>query len=237
MLEKYLALRSMFKSGTGGGVPSWNDLPDKPFDIVELMPKTQLVYDESGGYFMAQADFEFVAGRTYIINWNGVEYTTTAKFGRLIVPGLENLAVAVGNYALFGEENNGLPFAVGSVPYRPEVKGFVVAAPFDGSTSVTLGVKSYSFYEASDTLLLDMRWDSAAEKNQATLYATPEQILNAFTAGKKIIYLDVTPDGVVMRYVAEAVTYAMNRIAFNTYFGSPKSWQYNGDGTYVPYSD
>ncbi len=176
----------------GGGVTSWEDIPDKPFNIVELMPETQFMYNPDWGYFAAQTGFEFVAGKTYIISWNGVEYTATAKV--YYYP--DNFKLAIGNEAVIGGEDNGLPFVMLSFLFDSVTKGIMFAAPLDGSTAVSVGVKgveSSPLYDNSNTLVLDARgwYDDTSERKFElnALYATPEQIHTALVAGKKVSML------------------------------------------------
>ena len=122
--------------GGGGGVPSWNDIPDKPFgedDNAVLLPPTQFAYDSAFGLFAVPGYIDFMIGKTYTVNWNGVEYTTEAVPGQFNGEDL----VMIGNPAALGGANNGLPFAVACL------LGSIGAIPLDGSTAVNVGIKGY----------------------------------------------------------------------------------------------
>lgn len=125
---------------------SWNDLTDKPFDCLEeLLPETEFQYDSDLGFFFIPSVFDFKYGETYIVNWNGVEYTVTATIGYFTdyYSGTNTMPIVVlGNPAPLGApegvvvENNGLPFAVASVGYINATG----AIPLDGSTAVTVSI-------------------------------------------------------------------------------------------------
>ena len=74
-------LKKMLGGGAGnggGGVSSWNDLTDKPFysTVGEILPETTVELNDSQGMF--PVDFLFYAGSTYIVTYNGVEYSLVA---------------------------------------------------------------------------------------------------------------------------------------------------------------
>ena len=122
-------------SVTSGGVSSWNDLKDKPFydEIVEILPETQMVYYEDAGVFGVEFAHTFIEGNTYIVNWNGTEYTCVAFAYDEDGDGVTD-AVVVGNLAVFGGENNGAPFLLATK------EGMLAAMALDGSTEVTLSI-------------------------------------------------------------------------------------------------
>lgn len=184
MLEKYLALRSMFKSGTGGGVSSWNDLTDKPFgesDNAVLLPKTQFAYDSTFGLFAVPGYIDFVVGKTYTVNWNGVDYITEA------VPGQFNgeSLVMVGNPAALGGANNNLPFAVACL------MGSIGAIPLDGSTAVNVGISGYTLTKIEEKFLPDVSTPLCVTfteigNDNYTVDTTADEIEKAFNAGRVI---------------------------------------------------
>lgn len=220
----------------GGGVSSWNDLTDKPFELVEVMPETQFFFMDSVGYFAAESGFMLVPGRKYVVNWNGTEYTTTARYGEFNMGGQIAFVLFAGNPVIIGGEDNGLPFGIAKVILNG---GLIGAIPLDGSTTVTVSIKSSTFYETSDTLLLDATTDASTYK-PTIVYATPEQIAQAYFAGKRVVILSyglglvqVTlthfisiDDDCLIAFHIPTVT------GFNFF-----QMKYNGDGTFVPYSD
>lgn len=220
-------------TGGGGGVSSWNDL-------VEVLPEMECAYEESMSCFVGVTDFMLVPGRKYIVNWNGVEYTATAEYGEFALGETSALVLFAGNPMLIGGEDNGLPFGLANMIGKG---GFIGAIPLDGSTSLTISIKSYTLYEASGPLLLGSDYDNA--KNEATaVYATPEQIEQAFFAGKRIVAIAFN-GGFWQMQLVEYVPRAMTTdgssvIAFHVPTAIGVSYylmQYNNDGTYVPYSD
>lgn len=121
---------------TGGGVSSWNDLTDKPFgeeDNAVLLPPTQFAFDDAFGLFAVPGYIPFLEGKTYTVNWNGVEYTTEGVPGQFNGEDL----VMIGNPAALGGANNNLPFTIACL------MGSIGAIPLDGSTSVNVGIKGY----------------------------------------------------------------------------------------------
>lgn len=218
--------------GLTGGASSWND--------VEVMPETQFAYMDSVGYFVGQTDFMLVPGRKYIVNWNGVEYTATAEYGEFTMGESSVSVLFAGNPVLIGGEDNGLPFGLAKLPMNGGMMG---AIPMDSSTSVTVSIKSSTFYETSDTLLLDATVDTSTYK-PTTVYATPEQIEQAFFSGKRIVAIGISlglRQMTLSQYIPSSMTTdGTNIITFRlpTHAGfTDYDMQYNGDGTYVPYSD
>lgn len=132
--EYNLATEEYVDSKAGsGGVSSWNDLTDKPFgepEIVELLPKTQFVYESSAGFFVTPGVIDFQLGKPYIVNWNGTDYNTEGVHAEY----LGNTIVGIGNLAALGGENNGLPFGIACFD------GLIGAIPLDGSTAVEASI-------------------------------------------------------------------------------------------------
>ena len=220
-------------------VTSWNELTDKPFNIVELMAETQFQYDADAEMYTAQSDFEFIPGRSYLITWNGAEYIDTAR----TFYGEGMIMIGVGNDLFIGGEDNGLPFVLVRVPYDPTAKGLIAAVPMDGSASVSAGIKGiesaalYHHLDSTGPLLLDIRIDS--DTNSMVAYATKEQLFNAYTAGRSITaLLFETPDDTTMnffQYILWKMEADGERIILCSHNGTMGTitFQYNGDGTYI----
>lgn len=118
-----------------GGVSSWNDLTDKPFGEREnavLLPPTQFVYDGSS-FFVTPGYIEFIPGKTYTVNWNGVDYATVCFEGEYN----EMLLAGLGNPAAVGGSNSNQPFVIACM------NGYIGSIPLDGSTAVTVGITGY----------------------------------------------------------------------------------------------
>lgn len=135
-LHDALLAKAFGGGGGSGGVSSWNDLTDKPFGESEnavLLPPTQFVYDGSS-FFVTPGYIEFIPGKTYTVNWNGVDYATVCFEGEY-----EGMLMAgLGNPAAVGGPNNNLPFVIACM------QGMIGATPLDGSTAVTVGITGYS---------------------------------------------------------------------------------------------
>lgn len=101
-----------------GSSVSWNDLEDKPFDSIEgkeILPLTTYedfsLYPEFGCYAQdVQVDFTLTVGESYIVNWDGAEYTCVAQDTSAVLPD----TVAMGNFSNFGFPDTGEPFIIGS---------------------------------------------------------------------------------------------------------------------------
>ena len=237
-----IARKSDIPTGGGGGTGS---------EIVELMPDTQFVYVDSMGLFMAQTDFQFVAGKTYVIKYNGVEYTVTAKFGAYSMDGTNAAVIFVGNSAVFGGENNGLPFALAVVPFMSYFKGMLMGAPLDGATSITASVKgaasSALYKDPYAPLVLDGRIDSSSGE-LTVIYGDDTEVCEAFLTGREIVV--IAYKGVAARRYTvvgcSLVTFLYGDasqiptlLALTSYTKSLTDvleFEYNGDGTFVPYS-
>ena len=79
-------------------------------EIETLLPETEITF--SHGQWLSSVTINFVAGKTYVVLWNGVEYTETAA------PAADNgvSVVYVGNRAFLDNtaDDNGVPFFIGT---------------------------------------------------------------------------------------------------------------------------
>lgn len=158
---------------SGGGVTSWNDLGES--DNAVLLPETQFAIDESMGIFVTDGNIDFVVGKTYTVNWNGVEYTTVAVDGNFDGMPL----VAVGNPVAFGGENNNLPFAAACL------MGIIGAIPLDGSTSATVSIKGHKL-EPIPTEYLNNALPYCVRIVDETCTATVAEMEKAYHSGRMI---------------------------------------------------
>lgn len=100
--------------------------------MVEIYPESQIAYGEDMGYVLSYDAQLIEVGKTYIINWNGVEYTCVGQDASSIGPGM----VFAGNGALAGFSGNDEPFVIGCV------EGITFAEAIDGSTEeITVSIK------------------------------------------------------------------------------------------------
>lgn len=146
------------------GVSSWNDLTDKPFyeeadgtikpldgkflpkgtpwieegEMEEILPESQMVYNEEEGFFVLESALDLVVGDTYTVNWNGAEYKSVAVDGTALggtgVIVLGDVYTASGGAV--GTESTGEPFMV----MVSVEEGVTAAIPLDGSASVTISI-------------------------------------------------------------------------------------------------
>lgn len=101
-----------------------------------LIPETTI----EGSSFETLAPALLVEGETYIVNWNGVDYTCTA-FG-VSMDGVN--AVFIGNAIILGGDNTGEPFVIGTML----VEGNKVAMGMsvdDTVESFTFSIKGYVY--------------------------------------------------------------------------------------------
>lgn len=89
--------------GSGGG----SGLPEIKTEEVEVMPETTLSFSSSGGNYGAPTDFVPDDGATYVISWDGVDYTCTT----LTQGGMFTL----GNMLILGGPDTGEPFLITNV--------------------------------------------------------------------------------------------------------------------------
>lgn len=86
--------------GSGGG----SGLPEITTETVEIMPEATLSFSSSGGNYGAPTDFVPDNGATYVISWDGVDYTcTTLTQGGMF---------ALGNMLILGGPDTGEPFLI-----------------------------------------------------------------------------------------------------------------------------
>lgn len=128
-------------AGGFGGASSWNDLTDRPFgdELGYIIPETTVDYSDedeaNNGEFLV--DTLLVAGKTYVVNWEGVDYT--CKCVAVSEDGVT--MTCIGNSIAFGGEDTGEPFAIGTSAAEGVKFGFVTAID-EAVTSFTFSVKS-----------------------------------------------------------------------------------------------
>ena len=103
-----------------------------------IIPETTVNYadedPENDGQFVV--DKLLVPGETYVVNWNGIDYTCVCKEGNLDGATIQ----AIGNAILLGGEDTGEPFGIFTTIFEGSKGGGVF--PVDESvTSFTLSVK------------------------------------------------------------------------------------------------
>ena len=104
--------------------------------MVEILPECQPTYDEGEGMFIITENVpSFVVGGTYIVNWNGAEYTCICQD----LSGMAVGAVLLGDGSNFGLSGNGEPFAI--ISGGENGTQMLGIAPLDGTTELTLSIK------------------------------------------------------------------------------------------------
>lgn len=138
VIERHHASHKKKPEGTaapyGGGVSSWNDLTDKPFDteIVVILPETTLT-NESEDTATALAAYPIEVGKEYTVKYNGVEYVVS---NGVEVEGI----VCFGNLSAFDESfsDTGEPFFACGL--QDEGLYMVLVGSLDGSTEFTVSI-------------------------------------------------------------------------------------------------
>lgn len=122
----------------------------------EILPLTTLTYINSDkGAFLLQNKLNLTEGLSYVVNWNGVEYTTIAI-------NIES-AIILGNWkAAEGEGDTGEPFIIMAVP-EDLIANFggaqTVIMPLDGSETPTLSISGeIATVHKLDNKYLDLDW-------------------------------------------------------------------------------
>lgn len=122
--------------------PDWNAqenengyILNRPFGYTEecLLPPTNVEFVEDGGMFgsIIYEDISFIEGATYVVDWDGVEYSCVAT------------DAAIGNTAIFSGEDNGIPFAIGSSVMDGE--NIIAIVAFDNSNPKTVSIIERSY--------------------------------------------------------------------------------------------
>lgn len=115
-------------------------------DETVILPETTVTFDEESMAGLSdQSLFSF--GYTYIVNWNGVEYTCESQDCSSVFAG----AVGLGNLSSFGFSGNGEPFAFLSAPGE----GSVVYS-LDGSISASISVYCISSPASSEKIYIQL---------------------------------------------------------------------------------
>lgn len=110
-------------------------VPYAKMDMVLAECQPEYIADE-GMFMLTENAPTLSAGETYIVNWNGVEYTCVGQDASALFPG----AVFLGNFAaLSGSGDSGEPFAIGGA--QEDGIYAIMIMPVDGTTELTLSIK------------------------------------------------------------------------------------------------
>ena len=164
----------------GGGVSSWNDIPDRPFGttttIQEILPETKVL--EVEGTLVVMAVPTLVDGNTYTVTWNGVDYTCVAHT-------TEGLTVVGDIGAMTGGESTGEPFVI-----APMIRqGFTMVASFNGETDITLSIRG----EVKEVTQLEVKYlpqiliDVSSGDYSLISRVTYDEVIAALNEGKNVV--------------------------------------------------
>lgn len=78
--------------------------------MVEILPDTTIEYIEGDGHFAYIPSLVLEVGKTYIVKWNGTEYTCVGQDASAFME--TEGAVALGDLSAAGLNGNGEPFAL-----------------------------------------------------------------------------------------------------------------------------
>ena len=160
-------LNHMEEGIANAGSTSWDNITDKPSylpvmetSIAYILPETQLIADGDGQFRGTELVEGIEVENTYVVTYNGVEYTCEAEqvdAGGMIYTGLGNIGAA------FGTPNeNGEPFCVVIAPSNiaAQVGYNLMVMAVDGATEVTMAIRGdvMTYTKKLDNKCLDMDW-------------------------------------------------------------------------------
>jgi hypothetical protein len=144
-------------------------------ELVELVNETP-EYNSQEELFVFSSDFAFTIGETYIVNWNGVEYTCVSfDMGGV---------AAIGNYLLVDDvTDTGEPFIM-----LNEI-GELTALPLDGSTEASVVIAGWQVTQIPQEYIPDpVFWvDVQYDGTNCTSEVTYADLLDAFSTNRQII--------------------------------------------------
>ena len=161
----------------------WNQNNEKANDYIknrthwtgygEIIPETTPVYNESIGYYLFESNADFIEGRSYTVNWNGVDYTTNC----VLADGL----LCLGNTAaVSGTGNTGEPFVIA---YSIDALMYG-AIPLDGSTEITFSIFGEIDHKIPDVYLpkkVMVEGSSGAVRTYSTAAEDDEYTMGEFS--------------------------------------------------------
>jgi hypothetical protein len=151
-----------------GNPTAWSAV-DAPYvengGMVEILAECQPPIVDDDIFAVTENAPTLVVGQTYIVNWNGTEYTCVGQDMSAMTPG----AVFLGDGSTVGMPSNGEPFAIVSVLENDTQVLSVI--PFDGTTELTLSIKGMvETVHKLDNRCLDLEWLPTVEKIDTMVY-------------------------------------------------------------------
>ena len=125
--------------------------------MVEILPETSPTYDAENSMFITEGALSLVDGETYIVNWNGTKYTSTAMDMSSMAGLPAGSMIFMGNLGMMDASfpNTGEPYVIQVVP----MEGMWAARPLDGTTSLTISiVQDKTTIKKLDNKFLDLVW-------------------------------------------------------------------------------
>ena len=157
----------------------------EPGEAVEILPACQPTYiAEEESFMITEGAPVLSAGETYIVNWNGTEYTCVGQDFSVMMPG----AVYVGNGSILEMTDTGEPFVILSASENgTQMMG---AMSFEGITELTLSIKAVRQTVHPVDLrclpgVLDVTVD-VSDMDNMTANKNSEEIWQAVKAGKTV---------------------------------------------------
>ena len=143
----------------------------------------QTVTFGSDGMGAISGTLDIEAGKTYTVIWDGEEYICDCKIGYYSGAAI----VYLGNPAVVGLDNNGLPFVIGKVL----ANGYTMAACLQPNTTHTLGIISATVNKIPERYMGDNEFvlHFEGDPNLAgglSLKETADEIVAAIESGKRL---------------------------------------------------
>lgn len=160
-------LNHMEEGIANAGGASWDSITDKPSYLpvmvtanADILPETQLTPNGDSSFFYTKPFEGIEVGNTYIVTYNGVEYTCEAEHldtGGVIYTALGNIGAAFGTTNVSDE-----PFVVAIAPsiVAAQVGYNLMVLAVDGATEVTMAIRGdvMTYTKKLDNKCLDLDW-------------------------------------------------------------------------------
>lgn len=233
-------LNHMEEGIANAGGASWDNITDKPSYLpviecafTEILPETQLIFDEGSQQFLYTEPVEGIkAGGTYIITYNGVEYTCNS----MEYPLGDVTCIALGNMA--GDENGAPCVAIIVPPEMVAEAGIgLMMYVFDGVTEVTIAIRddNPTYTKKLDNNCLDLDWMPIKKTNPYKEYKEEMVVAHEAVIGdgsnfsiSEVVSYEVSFDGVT--YYVPGIYRSLGAVRTETYIGNRKLYNlYLGD--------
>ena len=147
------------------------------------------------------------AGKTYIVVFDGVTYTCVAQEGAASLDGVTTYdVISIGNPAMAGGEDNGLPFALCDVPaYETHTAACIPFVYGTHTLSVTGVDETYTipvkYLSEGFPYILEVRYESAGTVDVFSCTETVDELMAILNSGREVkAKVQVLPDNLVYIY-------------------------------------